>query len=160
MKPVESLLGGGLALAGLFLYLAGMVFRTLSLPLSGAWIEEVSVYLVVWGLLLSAAGCVATSEHVRADFLLRVLGPRWRQRADVLADAAGLAFCASLAGFGWQVVDFALLLDERGPSYLQIPTAWYYAALPTSMAFCALRYAGRLLAHVRAGRLVARGPEP
>jgi len=117
--------------------------------LGGGWISEVTIYLVAWGLLLSAAGCVAEQEHVRADFFLRMAGKRFRRIADFLASAAGLAFCLALAWFGWKVVTFALAWDERGPSYLQLPMAWFYAALPVSMAFCSLRYLVELTSMIR-----------
>lgn len=145
-KAVESYIGNAFVLGALLLFLYGMLARTFSLPLSGGWIGEVTIYLVVWGLLLSAAGCVARGEHVRADFFLRAAGSRFRRRADVLAAAAGLAFCLALAWFSWEVVLFALAWDERGPSYLQIPTAWYYAAMPLSMAACSIRYLIALIA--------------
>jgi len=147
-RSIESLAGGALAIAGLILFLLGMVFRVFSLPMTGAWVEEVTVYLVVWGLLLSAAGCVANDEHVRADFLIRLLSERYRTYVDRLADLAGFLFCLALAWFGYEVVDFALMLDERGPSYLQIPKAWYYAALPVSMVACSCRYAVKLVSAV------------
>ena len=145
-KSIEALAGAFLVLSGLALFLSGMVFRMASSPIPGGWVEEVTVYLVVWGILLSTASCVAHNDHVRADFVLRFVGPRLRQHADVLADATGFLFCVAMAVFSWKTVTFALLLDERGPSYLQIPTAAYYVALPASMAACSLRYVLRLLA--------------
>lgn len=159
LKSLESLLGGALVLGALILFLSGMASRYFSLGLGGGWIAEVSVYLVAWGLLLSAAGCVAHGEHVRADFFLRMTGEKFRRRADMLASLCGLAFCLALAWFGWEVVAFALAWDERGPSYLQIPMAYFYAALPASMALCALRYAIELAAMLRARRAApAREP--
>ena len=149
LKSLESFVGGALVLGALLLFLSGMVSRYFSLGLGGGWIAEVTIYLVAWGLLLSAAGCVAEQEHVRADFFLRMTGEGFRRIADLLASMAGLAFCLTLGWFGWQVVDFALAWDERGPSYLQIPMAWFYAALPVSMAFCSLRYLIELIAMLR-----------
>ena len=155
LKSVESYLGSVLILGALLLFLAGMVLRLTSSPLGGGWITEVTIYLAAWGLLLSAAGCVAHVEHVRADFLLRLAGRRFRYFADVLAAVAGLLFCATLAWFGWKVVVFALAWDERGPSFLQIPTAWFYAALPVSMAACSVRYVIELITLLRRGSAAA-----
>ncbi|MCY4048235.1 MAG: TRAP transporter small permease [Hyphomicrobiales bacterium] len=149
-RSIETRLGSLIMLGALLLFLSGMVFRLTSSPLSGGWVSEVSIYLVAWGLLLSAAGCVATNEHVRADFFLQLMGPKFRYIANILASAAGLAFCSALTWFGFQVVEFSLAWDERGPSYLQIPTAWFYAALPVSMAACSLRYLMELWRHIRA----------
>jgi len=149
LKNTESYLGALLVLAALLLFLSGMVFRLLSLSLSGGWIAEVSIYMVAWGLLMSAAGCVANDDHVRADFFLQMAGPKTRHMADILAALSGIAFCAALAWFGLKVVQFALAWDERGPSFLQIPRAYYYAALPVSMALCSLRYASVLISLLR-----------
>ena len=151
LRSIESLIGSILALMALLLFLTGMVSRHYSLGLGGGWINEVTIYLVSWGLLLSAAGCVAEREHVRTDFFLRMVGPKFRYLADLLAALAGLIFCLALAWYGWQVVQFALAWDERGPSYLQIPMAWYYAALPVSLGLCSLRYLFELVSHLRAG---------
>lgn len=150
-RSIETTLGSIIMLCALTLFLSGMVFRLTSSPLSGGWVAEVSIYLVAWGLLLSAAGCVAHNEHVRADFFLRMMGPGFRKVANVMASLAGLAVCSALAWFGFQVVEFALAWDERGPSYLQIPTAWFYAALPVSMAACSLRYLIELCQLIRSG---------
>ena len=148
-RNIESYIGSLLVLGALLLFLSGMVFRLLSLPLSGGWVAEVSIYMVAWGLLMSAAGCVASGEHVRADFFLQKVSPEKRHLADILATAAGLAFCLALAWFGYKVVAFAFAWDERGPSFLQIPTGYYYAALPVSMALCSLRYLLLLLSLLR-----------
>ena len=150
-KTLESLVGAALMLAGLLLFLSGMVMRWIGSAYSGGWVEEVTIYLIAWGMLLSAASSVALKEHVRADFLLRMLGVRMRFTADIFASLSGLAFCAAMAWFGYEVVQFALQWDERGPSMLQLPTAWYYAALPVSMALCSLRYLLDLVGLLRQG---------
>lgn len=150
-RTPESLMGGFLVLAAVALFVAGMVLRLMSSPWSGGWITEVTIYVTAWALLISAAGGVAEKEHVRADFFLRLVGPRLRHSADLLAAGAGLAFCLAMAWFGWKVVQFAMAWDERGPSFLQIPTAWFYAALPVSMLACSIRYLLEILALVRGG---------
>ena len=140
LQSLESAIAAVLGIVALLLFLGGMVLRLVAPGAVGGWIEEVTIYLVVWALLLAAAGCVQRREHVRADFFIRHLPASGRKAAEVLAALAGLVFCAALAWFGWLVVDFALMLDERGPSVLQLPKAYYYAALPVSMAAMALRY--------------------
>ncbi|WP_112324345.1 TRAP transporter small permease [Oceanibium sediminis] len=148
-KSVEGYIGSVLALCALVLFLLGMVLRLISHPWSGGWIQEITIYLVAWALLISAAACVANGEQIRADFFLRLTGPRFVHVANILASLAGLAFCVALTWFGYKVVAFALAWDERGPSFLQIPTAWFYAALPVSMAACSLRYLIELIALIR-----------
>ena len=148
IKSIESIVGATLLILSLLVFLAGMILRLAGFSVGG-WIEEVTIYLVIWGLLLSAASCVAHAEHIRADFFLRLAGERFHHFADILASIAGLIFCLAMAWFGWQVVEFALAWDERGPSYLQIPTAWYYGALPVSMALCSIRYFMSLMSMIK-----------
>ena len=143
-KTIESLFSAVLVLAGMLLFLSGMAFRIAGSPLAGGWVEEVTVYLVAWGTLLAAANAVAMNEHVRVDFFLEMASDRVKHLSQVLAALSGLAFCVAMTVFGWEVVEFARRWDERGPSMLQMPMAWYYLALPTSMAFCSLRYVIRL----------------
>lgn len=140
LRSLESAIAAVLGIVALLLFLTGMVLRLVAPGTVGGWIEEVTIYLVVWALLLAAAGCVREREHIRADFFVRHLPATGRKAADTLAALAGLVFCAALAWFGWLVVDFAVMLDERGPSVLQLPKAYYYAALPVSMAAMTLRY--------------------
>ena len=150
-KSIESYVGGVLVLLALLLFLSGMLFRLTSSTLSGDWVSEISIYMVAWGLLVSAAGCVAESEHIRADFFLQMTSKKIHYLADVFAVITGLVFCAILAFFGLKVVEFAFAWDERGPSYMQIPTGYYYAALPVSMALCSIRYFLLLVYLVRGG---------
>ena len=41
-----------------------------------------------------------------------------------------LVFCGGLVWFGWQIVNTALLLDERSSTGLEFPMWIYYASLP------------------------------
>ena len=144
LKSIESIVGATLLILSLIVFLSGMVLRLAGFSVGG-WIEELTIYLVVWGLILAVASCVTFGEHVRADFFLRLIGERFRFFADILASVSGFLLCHLMAWFCWLVVEFAMAWDERGPYYLQIPTAWYYAALPASMTLCSIRYIVNLL---------------
>ena len=141
LRNFESSLASALLLAALMLFLGGMTARIAGFPVRGGWVVELTVYLVVWSLFVATAACVVHRDHVRADFFVLRMGPKWRHLAEIAAAAAGLAFCLMLAVTGWMTVEFALMLDERGPSAMQFRKAWYYLALPVSMALCSVRYA-------------------
>jgi TRAP-type C4-dicarboxylate transport system permease small subunit len=139
-KPFETWLAAILAIGALLLFLSGSLLRTLAPSLIGGWVEEITIYLIGWALLLAAAGGVQTSHHVRTTFLVVHLPTSWQHAADILGYLASMVFSGLLVWMGWLVVDFALLLDERGPSILQIPKVYYYASLPIAMALMCLRY--------------------
>ena len=146
-------LTAALAFAALSVFLSGMALRALAPSLAGGWAEESTIYLVVWASLLASADAVAKDDHVRMDAVTRLLPPRGRTAASVAAGLAAFAYCAALAWFGWLTVEFALRMDERGPSAMRLPMAWYYASLPCAMALCAARVLLRA-----AARLKSPGP--
>jgi C4-dicarboxylate transporter, DctQ subunit len=108
------------------------------------WGEEIIVYVVMWGIFLAGSSLVAENRHVRADLVLRLMGAAGQRAAEIFNSLLGLAFTLLLARFGWEVVEFALLLDERSISSLKFPIAWYYLSLPVAMALMSLRYVIRL----------------
>ena len=122
---------------GIFLY--GMVVRFAMPSLSAGWIEEVTVYLVVWATLLAAVGVVAEKEHVRMDALLHLFPKKAKQILTATGGIVAFVYCVGMAWSGWLTVDFSIAVDERGPSEVRIPMAWYYACFPVGMAFCAIR---------------------
>ncbi|MEM7047406.1 MAG: TRAP transporter small permease [Pseudomonadota bacterium] len=136
----ESVLASLLILAGLVLFLVGMVMRALTPQIPSGWTGEITIYLVVWGLLVAACDCVARREHIRVDLIVRLVGPRWRRHIDLFSAVCGLIFSILLCIFGWQVVGFALRMDERSLTMLQTPQYLYYAALPCSLALASVRY--------------------
>jgi C4-dicarboxylate transporter, DctQ subunit len=78
--------------------------------------------------------------------VLRLLSPDQQRWLEIFNCVVGLVFVLGLFWYGLQVVDTALLLDERSSSDLQFPTWLYYAALPAGGALMAVRYVIRLIA--------------
>lgn len=110
------------------------------------WGEEVIVYLVIWAVFLAGSALVAENRHVRADIVLRLFGATGQRALEIFNCAASLLLCLLLAWFGWEVVEFAIMLDERSISSLRFPIALYYACLPIGMLLMSIRYVIRLAA--------------
>ncbi|HYZ32510.1 MAG TPA: TRAP transporter small permease [Crenalkalicoccus sp.] len=109
-----------------------------------SWAEEVIVYLIVWGVMIASSQLVRTDGHVRPDLVLRALRPgaqRWVEAANCVV---ALVFSAGLVWYGWEIVDSALLLEERSSTGLEFPMWIYYLALPAGGALMVVRYAIRL----------------
>lgn len=134
------------ALGGIALVLSGfeIVTRYFVPAYAPDWGEEIIVYVVIWGIFLAGSGLVAENRHVRADIVVRLLPLAGQRAAEIFNALLGLAFTALLTWLGWEVVEFALLLDERSISSLKFPIAWYYASLPVAMALMTVRYVVRL----------------
>ncbi|MFO1188044.1 MAG: TRAP transporter small permease [Alphaproteobacteria bacterium] len=135
-------LAGALAL-GLALY--AMASRYLVPAWALDWADEITVYLVMWGIWLASSSLVQSDRHVRADVLPHYLGPTARWVLEIFGTAASLAFCSALAWSGLDAVEFTMTLGERSISSLRFPLWIYYACVPAGAILMALRYARRLV---------------
>jgi C4-dicarboxylate transporter DctQ subunit len=98
--------------------------------------------------MLVSSQLVRTDGHVRPDLVLRLLRPGTQRWVEVFNCLVALAFSAGLVWYGWQIVNTALLLDERSSSDLQFPMWIYYLALPVGGALMVVRYTIRLYRYV------------
>jgi C4-dicarboxylate transporter DctQ subunit len=109
------------------------------------WAEEVIVYIAVWAVMIVASNLVKTDGHVRPDLVLRILPAQLQRWMETFNCLVAIAFCAGLVWYGWDVVDTALLLDQRSSSDLQFPIWIYSLALPVGGGLMLIRYCIRLL---------------
>ena len=112
------------------------------------WAEEVIVYVAVWAVMIIASDLVRTNGHVRPDLVLRLLGPQAQRWVESFNCLVALAFTFGMVWYGWDVVNTALLLDQRSSSDLQFPMWIYYLALPVGGGLMFLRYCVRLYLYV------------
>lgn len=123
------------ALASSFALLSFSVFARYAAPsLQPQWVFEVTVFLLVWAILLGVARIEKRAGHIRVDFLLSMFGARLSAVAEVLALIAGIAVAALFIWSGWIVVQDAIVWDERTESSLRLPFWIFYASLSTSFA--------------------------
>jgi C4-dicarboxylate transporter DctQ subunit len=94
--------------------------------------------------MIVASQLVRTDGHVRPDLVLRLLPSRWQRRVEIVNCLIALSFCGLLVWFGWDIVDMAMMIDQRSPTDLQFPMWMYDAALPTGAALMFARYLQRL----------------
>ncbi|PJE28801.1 TRAP-type C4-dicarboxylate transport system, small permease component [Pseudooceanicola antarcticus] len=125
---------GCLIFAALICFLGGAVVRALA-PLHAVdWAEEVSIYCIIWASVLSGSVLVAERRHIATEVVVASLPPRLQLVLGWGVTLLTIGFCAFMALYGYQAVDFALLLDERSASTLRVPQAWaVFLALPVGM---------------------------
>lgn len=123
------------ALATSFALLTFSVFARYAAPsLQPQWVFEVTVFLLVWAILLGVARIEKRAGHIRVDFLLTILGPRLSKIAEILALLVGIAVAVLFIWSGLIVVRDAMAWDERTESSLRLPFWIFYASLSTSFA--------------------------
>ena len=142
----EQTLAGTLGLAALALALWQVLSRYLLPEYSISCAEEVITYLVIWAIMIVSSQLVRTDSHVRPDLALNIAPLLVRRWMEAFNSIAAIVFCAAMIHYGWQIVETALLIDERSASDLRFPMWIYYAALPTGGVLMLLRYTIRLFA--------------
>ena len=145
---IERTLVGVLGAAALLIAVVQVFGRYIDPAGAITWAEEVIVYIAVWAVMIAASQLVRRDGHVRPDLVLRLLRPGAQRWVEMFNCVVAIAFTFGMVWYGWQVVDTALLLDQRSSSDLQFPIWIYYAALPTGGLLMLTRYVIRLLRYV------------
>lgn len=151
----EQALVGVFGLAALAFALWQIASRYFFPQDSISYAEEVIVYLLIWAIMIVSSQLVRTDGHVRPDLVLNVVPSGVARWMEVLNCVAAIVFCGALVWYGRQVVDIALLIDERSASDLRFPMWIYYAALPAGGLLMLIRYVIRLV-----GIVAGRGAGP
>jgi len=158
---IEQTLVGLLGFAALSFALWQVVSRYFFAQQSIIYAEEVIVYLMIWAIMIVSSQLVRTDGHVRPDLVLNVVPPNAARWMEIFNCAAAIVFCGALVWYGRQVVEIALLIDERSSSDLRFPMWIYYAALPAGGLLMLVRYVIRLVGLVTASdhnAMAARRP--
>lgn len=138
-------------LAGLILaIMAGAVFLQVVLRYAG-WagidgLDEVPRYLFVWLVMLGAAAAMHRGEHTLLSYFRDRLGPRGRDFAIILVNAAGITFFAYLIKVSFVLVPNAQFQTSAG---LGLPLGYVYAAVPVGSALIILPMARVLFLALR-----------
>jgi TRAP-type C4-dicarboxylate transport system permease small subunit len=106
------------ALVAASLVLTYSVLSRYFLHLSTDWQDELSVFLIVGAVFMSAAAIQARRGHIGIEAIVGLLSPRvnhWRQLA---IDVVSFLFCAFFAWKSW------LLLDEAWTENFHSESTW------------------------------------
>jgi TRAP-type C4-dicarboxylate transport system permease small subunit len=71
------------------------------LKISTDWQDEMSVFLIVGAVFMSAAAIQAGRGHVAIEAITAVLPPRFNMIRQIVVDAASFVFCAYFAWKSW-----------------------------------------------------------
>ncbi len=74
------------------------------LHLSTDWQDELSVFLIVGSVFMSAAAIQAQRGHVAIEAIVSVLPPRANYARQVAVDVAGMLFCGYFAWKSWTLL--------------------------------------------------------
>ena len=109
------------------------------LHLSTDWQDELSVFLIVGAVFMSAAAIQARRGHVGIEAIVGLLSPRvnhWRQ---LVVDVASFLFCAFFAWKSWLLLDEAWTENFHSESTWGPPLWIPYSLMTVGMALLSLQ---------------------
>jgi TRAP-type C4-dicarboxylate transport system permease small subunit len=142
-KWIERLIAF-VGIAALLAYCFGILARYAFTWLVPDWTEEVTVYALLWGMLLAGGLLVDRERHLSAG-VMHLAAPRLAPYLDRIGLVIALLFCLFLTWQGVELVRLELRLEEVSRSRLQLPLAYVYAIFPFAMAYMAYRYVIKIL---------------
>jgi TRAP-type C4-dicarboxylate transport system permease small subunit len=142
-KWIERLIAF-VGIAALLAYCFGILARYVFTWLVPDWTEEVTVYALLWGMLLAGGLLVDRERHLSAG-VMHLAAPRLAPYLDRIGLVIALLFCLFLTWQGVELVRLELRLEEVSRSRLQLPLAAIYAIFPFAMAYMAYRYVIKIL---------------
>ncbi|MFH0257872.1 TRAP transporter small permease [Vibrio rumoiensis] len=114
-----------------------------------AWAEELARYLFVWAMYLSISYCIRDDRHIRIRMFVDKLPDNWSQYSLIASDFIYLAFSATVAWFGFKVVNRSLQLGQIAPA-MEIPIACLYASVLVSAVLSCARLVVSIYGRVNA----------
>jgi TRAP-type C4-dicarboxylate transport system permease small subunit len=117
------------------------------------WQDEMSVFLIVGAVFMSAAAVQANRGHIGIEAIVGLLSPRANRIRQLLVDLASLAFCGFFAWKSWLLLEEAIVEGFHSGSTWGPPLWIPYSLMTTGMTLLSLQ----LLLQV-AGALRRRSP--
>lgn len=128
-RGIEALSAGALAVMTALVLIQVFYRYVLKDPLTVT--QEVSVYAMVWVVMLGSTIAVRNRTHIAVSLVVDKMPPALRRGVMALGYCIILAFWGIMLVQGWNVADRAML--QISPSS-GIPVGWVMLAIPLSAA--------------------------
>src|SRR6266404_5665349 len=120
------------------------------LKFSTDWQDEMSVFLIIGAVFMSAAAIQARRGHVAIEAIVGLLPPRVNHVRILLVDAASLAFCGY---FAWKSITLLheAIVDDHHSSSTWAPPLWIpYSLMTAGMILLSVQLLMQIVAGLRA----------
>jgi len=126
------------------------------LHFSTDWQDELSVFLIVGAVFMSAAAIQAQRGHVAIEAIVSLLPARVNRVRQWLADLASFAFCGYFAFKSWTLLDEAWVENYHSESTWGPPLWIPYSLMAVGMTLLSLQLLLQVGAPLRRGGSAAR----
>lgn len=153
----EEYASGSLLVIGLTLILLG-VFMRYVMNMPQAWIEEISKYFVVWGVLMGGSLALRNRHHITVDLLYIKQSAIMQKIINLFANFVGIIFTVVIFGFSIQLV-LKVLSTGQVSLDVGIPLWIVYLILPISSTMLFIRFMENLIKVIKNPAVEERGNE-
>jgi TRAP-type C4-dicarboxylate transport system permease small subunit len=108
--------------------------------LSMAWVNELSMYMLVWTMCVGASAATRGRRHITIGIVADRLRERPARAMKIAVSAICVLFCASAFKLGFDYAEMAYDLGQRSVA-IGLPLWIVYSALPLAAALAAIRFA-------------------
>jgi TRAP-type C4-dicarboxylate transport system permease small subunit len=143
------------ALLGASLVLTYSVIVRYFLKYSTDWQDEMSVFLIIGAVFMSAAAIQARRGHVAIEAIVGLLPPRVNRVRQIAVDIASFVFCGFFAWKSWILLDEAIVDNFHSGSTWGPPLWIPYSLMTVGMTLLGLQLLIQIVNELRHGRLPA-----
>ncbi len=97
------------------------------------WVQEVSIYLFMWTMLVGASYTLMKGKHVRIDLLFDHLPRTVQLLLDAVTGAFGMFFCAVVAQQAYKMIQTSFKYGKVSATILRVPM--WLIQLPLLLGF-------------------------
>jgi len=119
------------------------------LKISTDWQDEMSIFLIVGAVFMSAAAVQALRGHVAIETIIGLLPTRVNRARQILVDVASLAFCAFFAWKSWTLLHEAWVEGYHSGSTWGPPLWIPYSLMAIGMTLLSIQILLQVMAELR-----------
>jgi TRAP-type C4-dicarboxylate transport system permease small subunit len=139
------------ALLGAAFVLTYSVIVRYFLKFSTDWQDEMSVFLIIGAVFMSAAAIQARRGHVAIEAIVGLLPPRMNRVRLIAVDIASLVFCGFFAWKSWILLEEAILENFHSGSTWGPPLWIPYSLMTIGMTLLSVQLLLQVIAQLRRG---------
>lgn len=128
---------GAMGICGVLLFWSGgarYLAGATGIDILPDWTFEVSVFCLIWAVLLGVARIEKRGGHIRVDFLVSLFPEGARKWFEAVTLFVAICLAILFIRSGFVIVEETIMWDERTENSLFTPYWWMYAALPISFS--------------------------
>jgi C4-dicarboxylate transporter DctQ subunit len=140
---LEDTLTGVFFISGLGLIFYGVILRYV-FHNPRPWVEEVTMYSVLWGILFGLSIALRNNHHIAIDLFYDKLSPGFQRIVDLIANFVGIIFCVCFVYYSSILVGSTYKTGMVSMT-VGIPMWLVYLILPLSGFFFLIRFIERFI---------------